>query len=948
MYFATVYPIHINNYMNSQMKIHKEKTGHVITPSQMKPEVNAKLNELVHWLNSLIKDVCREHGLPLWDMFHVVCRGYEASATRQYVLKDGIYPSERIAEELNRSFFPFARGKLIQKFCENVKEYNFLYRPLPTCSDYPTNKIWPKNVDSKLSTEKTQRGVHQSPLKKTEASKPTNEKIKMGYASENKEAPKILSPSQSSGALNYEKSKILKEEKKGPIKEESNPVVSKHPESQKHVDDTQRQIPEISCPKGSYEKSKTLEEEKKGPTKEGTNSDISKYPGSQKQVDVWQRLSPKISFPKGSYEKSKTLEEEKKGPTKEGTNSDIPKYPGSQKQVAVWQRLSPKISFPKGSYEKSKTLEEEKKGPIKEGTNSDISKYPGSQKHVDVRQRLSPKISFPKGSYQKSKTLNEEKEGPTKEVTKSNICKHPESQKYVDDRQKQSPETSCPQGRSVGLAVKGAINCCLYHCEQSKTLKEEKKGPTKEETKSDISKHPESQKQRPSPETSFPQRSYKKIKISKEENEGPTKEEESSDKSKHPESQSQSPGISFPKAGYKKSKNLEEEKKSPTKEETNSDISKHPEKQKHVDDKQKQRPETSFPKGSYQKSKTWNEEKEGPNKEMTNSNISKHPESQKYVDDRQKQSPETSCSQGRSVDLAVKSALNCCLYHCKKSKTLKEETKGPTKEETNSDISKHPESQKQRQSPETSYSQRSYKKMKISKEKNEGPTKEETNADKSKHPDSQKHVHDQQRHRPETSYPQGSYEKNKTLEEEKKDPTKEGTNSDISKYPESKKHVDVRQRPSPEISFPKGSYEKSKTLKEEKIGLKEEKKDPTKEGTNSDISKHPESQRHADTRERQSPRISFPKGRSHQPDTDTSVSCVEAKKHSSNPVHRRLSPKDDRLSPFTRSEDRGPGFIRQRNAQAQKKGDILCLHQKCIHAQKKGDILCLHQKGIHA
>ncbi|XP_066937888.1 uncharacterized protein [Macrobrachium rosenbergii] len=247
MFFATIYPIHIDNYMSSQVRIHKEKTGHVITPPQKKPEINAKLNELVYKLNSLMKEVCREHGLPIWDMFNVVCRGYEASTLSPDVLKDGIYPSERTAEELIRSFFSFARGKLLQEFAENVDGYKFPYRPLPACSDYPTNHLWAKKFDTRLSTEKTQRGVDQSTVKKIEASKPTIKKIKMGYASENKETPKIASPSQSSGAYNHEKN-ITLEEKRGPTKGDTNFGISKHPEGQKHDVHRQRQIPETSYP----------------------------------------------------------------------------------------------------------------------------------------------------------------------------------------------------------------------------------------------------------------------------------------------------------------------------------------------------------------------------------------------------------------------------------------------------------------------------------------------------------------------------------------------------------------------------------------------------------------------------------------------------------------------------------------------------------------------------
>ncbi|XP_066937890.1 uncharacterized protein [Macrobrachium rosenbergii] len=228
MYFATIYPIHINNYVNSQGKIHKEKTGHVITPPQKKPELIAKLNEMVYRLNSLMKEVCHGHSLPVWDMFHVVCRGYEASTLSPDVLKDGIYPSERTAEELIRSFFSFAKDKLVQEFAENVEGYKFPYRPLPACSDYPTNHLWAKKVDTKLSTEQTQRGVDQSTIKKTEA--------------------KIESSSQSSGALNHEKNKTLKEEKRGPTKGDTKFGISKRPEGQKHGDNRQRQSPETSYP----------------------------------------------------------------------------------------------------------------------------------------------------------------------------------------------------------------------------------------------------------------------------------------------------------------------------------------------------------------------------------------------------------------------------------------------------------------------------------------------------------------------------------------------------------------------------------------------------------------------------------------------------------------------------------------------------------------------------
>ncbi|XP_064103589.1 uncharacterized protein LOC135213552 [Macrobrachium nipponense] len=228
MFFATVYPIHIDNYMNSQVKIHKEKTGHVITPPQKELEVNERLNELVYRLNSLIKEVCHEHGLPLWDMFHVVCRGYEASTLSPDVLKDGIYPSERTAEELTRSFFSFTKDKLSQEFAENVEGYKFPFRPLPTSSDYPTNHLWGKKVDTKLSTEKTQRGVDQSTINETEVN--------------------IESSSQSSGAVNYEKNKTLKEEKKGPTKGETKLGISKHPEGQKHGDHRQRHSPETSYP----------------------------------------------------------------------------------------------------------------------------------------------------------------------------------------------------------------------------------------------------------------------------------------------------------------------------------------------------------------------------------------------------------------------------------------------------------------------------------------------------------------------------------------------------------------------------------------------------------------------------------------------------------------------------------------------------------------------------
>ncbi|XP_068221170.1 uncharacterized protein [Palaemon carinicauda] len=289
IYFATVYPIHLNHYIISQGKIHKDKTGHDIGQPERNSEIHVRLQELLINLNSFIRHICSEQGLPFWDMYHIVCRGHEASTLSPDVLVDGIYPSERTIEELIRSFFAFVNEKFMQELVEDKNAYKYPFRPLPRFREPPTSQTSAKYV--KQSSEKKDKEVIKpsnwkaEPSEKREEMKPLPGK-KVTSRFEEKETPNIekskglkLESSTHTSRTSNERSKTLKEEKMGSTKQDRHSDRSKH-------GDHRRRSSESSHPEGRSQQPNV-----------DTSADVRRRPSSPGH---W-RHSPKDDHPSVFY-----------------------------------------------------------------------------------------------------------------------------------------------------------------------------------------------------------------------------------------------------------------------------------------------------------------------------------------------------------------------------------------------------------------------------------------------------------------------------------------------------------------------------------------------------------------------------------------------------------------------------------------------------------------------
>ncbi|KAK7086632.1 hypothetical protein SK128_006918, partial [Halocaridina rubra] len=131
MIFATVYPVDLSVYWNQQILLHKEKTGHSIPAPLTSYSSRITTRRAVTLLNMHLQDISKNTHMPLWNMYHVVCRGSDDLILPKDALKDGIFPSARTAEELVRSYHSFVNNKLNQESKEKMMEYKFPSRPLP-------------------------------------------------------------------------------------------------------------------------------------------------------------------------------------------------------------------------------------------------------------------------------------------------------------------------------------------------------------------------------------------------------------------------------------------------------------------------------------------------------------------------------------------------------------------------------------------------------------------------------------------------------------------------------------------------------------------------------------------------------------------------------------------------------------------------------------------------